>query len=246
MGDIGPGFSFGLHRPFDLRGTVRTGGVRRLLRFCLAFRTVCGCRLPSGDREHPGDRCRQRRTCVHVDDRRALAANSTKNRIIFGSTSEHQLAVVAKALIADYYGSPPSYSTSMGAQTAGEKHSWRRSGIRTTSTGFWPGHRETSGRSSWARSRVGTFGSTPGAGVRLLTTEKLPALHAAVVRACGKGRGYVLDPAPAFSPRRGSSAGARTAIPASRRRRSESRPCSTAAPRTRPDRPCIPVASPTV
>ena len=42
-------------------------------------------------------------------------------------------------------------------------------------------------------------------------------------------------PAPAISPRRGSSAEARTAIPASRQRRSESRPCSTAAPRTRLD-----------
>jgi len=31
-------------------------------------------------------------------------------------------------------------------------------------------------------------------GREILTTEKLPALHAAVVAACGQGRGYVLDP----------------------------------------------------
>ena len=37
-------------------------------------------------------------------------------------------------------------------------------------------------------------------GREILTSEKLPALHAAVVRACGQGRGYVLDPRTSISP----------------------------------------------
>ena len=44
---------------------------------------------------------------------------------------------------------------------------------------------------------VGTWNIRVNTGPRsreILTSEKLPALHAAVVRACGEGRGYVLDP----------------------------------------------------
>ena len=49
------------------------------------------------------------------------AANDAKSRIIFGSTSEHQLALVANVLIADYYGRRPAYSYFDGCSDGGRE-----------------------------------------------------------------------------------------------------------------------------
>ena len=72
------------------------------------------------------------------------AAADPAMRISYAYTSEHNLALAAKAIIAAYYGHGPSYLNSAGRE--------------------------------------------------ILTAEKLPALHAAVDKACAGPDGYVTDP----------------------------------------------------
>ncbi len=130
------------------------------------------------------------------------AANNTKSRITFGSTSEHQLALVAKALVADYYGSRPAYSYFDGCSDGGREALIEAQRYPHDFNGILAGapaniFLEQIGEVASWNIRVNTG---PG-GREILTSEKLPALHAAVVRACGQGRGYVLDPrACNFSP----------------------------------------------
>jgi len=123
------------------------------------------------------------------------AANDLKSRLIFGSTSEHQLALVAKALITDYCGRDPTYSYFDGCSDGGREALIEAQRYPDDFNGILAGapaniFSEQIGEVlSWnIRANTG-----PG-GREILTSEKLPALHAAVVRVCGQGRGYVLDP----------------------------------------------------
>ena len=123
------------------------------------------------------------------------AANDAKSRLIFGSTSEHQLALVAKALIADYYGRGPIFSYFDGCSDGGREALVEAQRYPHDFNGILAGAPanllvEQIGEDSTWNIRVNTG---PG-GREILTSEKLPALHAAVVRACGEGRGYVVDP----------------------------------------------------
>jgi feruloyl esterase len=123
------------------------------------------------------------------------AANDAKSRLIFGSTSEHQLALVAKTLIADYYGRGPDYSYFDGCSDGGREALIEAQRYPHDFNGILAGapaniQSELLGEVASWNIRVNTG---PG-GREILTSEKLPALHAAVVRACGQGRGYVLDP----------------------------------------------------
>jgi hypothetical protein len=123
------------------------------------------------------------------------AANDPKSRLIFGSTSEHQLALVAKALITDYYGRAPTYSYFDGCSDGGREALIEAQRYPRDFNGILAGapaniQSELLGEVASWNIRVNTG---PG-GREILTSEQLPALHAAVVRACGRGRGYVLDP----------------------------------------------------
>ena len=132
-------------------------------------------------------------TTVNTDAR--WAANNTESRTTFGSTSEHQLALVAKALIADYYGRDPAYSYFDGCSDGGrealieaQRYPHDFNGILAGApANIWS---ELIGEVDSWNIRV----NTGPRGREILTSQKLPALHAAVVRACGQGRGYVLDP----------------------------------------------------
>ncbi len=123
------------------------------------------------------------------------AADNAKSRIIFGSTSEHQLAIVAKALIGDYYGRAPTYSYFDGCSDGGREALIEAQRYPHDFNGILAGapaniQSELLGElASW-----NILVNTGPGGREILTSEKLPALHAAVVRACGQGRGYVLDP----------------------------------------------------
>ncbi len=123
------------------------------------------------------------------------AADDADARRIFGSTSEHQLALVAKALITDYYGREPTYSYFDGCSDGGREALIEAQRYPRDFNGILAGapaniQSELLGEVGSWNIRVNTG---PGGG-EILTSEKLPALHAAVVRACGQGRGYVLDP----------------------------------------------------
>ena len=132
-------------------------------------------------------------TTVNTDAR--WAANNTRSRTTFGSTSEHQLALVAKALIADYYGRGPAYSYFDGCSDGGREALIEAQRYPHDFNGILAGapaniQSELVGEVGSWNIRVNTG---PG-GREILTSEKLPELHAAVVRACGQGRGYILDP----------------------------------------------------
>ena len=123
------------------------------------------------------------------------AANDAESRIIFGSTSEHQLALVANALIANYYGRRPAYSYFDGCSDGGREALIEAQRYPHDFNGILAG----APANIWSEA-IGEVGSwtirvnTGPGGREILTSEKLTALHAAVVRACGQGRGYVLDP----------------------------------------------------
>jgi feruloyl esterase len=132
-------------------------------------------------------------TTTNTDAR--WAANDAKSRVVFGSTSEHQLALVAKALIADYYGRGPTYSYFDGCSDGGREALIEAQRYPHDFNGILAGapaniQSELLGEVASWNIRV----NTGRGGREILTSEKLPALHAAVVRACGQGRGYVLDP----------------------------------------------------
>jgi hypothetical protein len=132
-------------------------------------------------------------TTTNTDAR--WAANDPKSRTIFGSTSEHQLALVAKALITDYYGRDPTYSYFDGCSDGGREALIEAQRYPHDFNGILAG-----APASIQSELLGEVGSwdirvnTGPGGREILTSENLPALHAAVVRACGQGRGYVLDP----------------------------------------------------
>ncbi len=123
------------------------------------------------------------------------AANDAKSRLIFGSTSEHELALVSKALIADYYGRGPAYSYFDGCSDGGREALIEAQRFPHDFKGILAG--APANIQSELVGEVGTWNirvNTGPGGHEILTSEKLPALHAAVLRACGQGRGYVLDP----------------------------------------------------
>ena len=123
------------------------------------------------------------------------AAHDANSRLIFGSTSEHQLALVAKVLINDYYGRDPTYSYFDGCSDGGREALIEAQRYPDDFNGILAGapaniQSELLGELASWNIQVNTG---PG-GREILTSEKLPALHAAVVRTCGQGRGYVVDP----------------------------------------------------
>ena len=175
------------------------------------------------------------------------ASDNSKSRTVFGSTSEHQLAVVAKALITGYYGRRPTYSYFDGCSDGGREALIEAQRYPHDFNGILAGapaniQSELLGELATWNIRVNTG---PG-GRAILTSQKLPALHAAVVRACGQGRGYVLDPRTCNFPPSSIECHGRTTSS-----------CLTAAqvrvvtslyraPATRPDSPSTRAASPTV
>ena len=176
------------------------------------------------------------------------AANDAKSRSIFGSTSEHQLAVVAKTLISCLLrprscllllrrvlrwrarGAHRGPALSAGLQRNPRRGAGQppdganRRGFELEHSGqhrTW-GPRDSHLRAAPGAPRSGGTGMWPGAGIR----------HAILV--------------PAISPRRASSATSESPIPALRPRRFGSSHRSTAAPPTGLDNPSIRAASPTV
>ena len=122
IGDIGTGFYF------DLRLPQTTYQGQYLQEGCGGF---CGFLYPS--LPLVADDCPAvtgNTLALAVDDEGHVtttntdarwAANDAKSRTIFGSTSEHQLAVVAKTLIAAYYGHGPAYSYFDGCSDGGRE-----------------------------------------------------------------------------------------------------------------------------
>jgi feruloyl esterase len=116
-------------------------------------------------------------------------------RVSFGYASEHALAQAAKAIITAYYGKPPAYSYYNGCSDGGhealveaQRYPHDFNGILAGA----PGNIEAQLLGvvpAWlVAANTGTHGR------EVLTGEKLPALHAAVIKSCGNAQGLIEDP----------------------------------------------------
>jgi hypothetical protein len=122
------------------------------------------------------------------------AANDLALRVAFGYASEHQLAQLGKAVVAAYYGTPPSHSYFDGCSDGGrealmlaERYPHDFDGIVAGSPGI--DYRNLGTLFPWfARA------NTDSEGHQILSSEKLPALHAAVMKACANSHGVIVDP----------------------------------------------------
>ncbi|MFY9969106.1 MAG: tannase/feruloyl esterase family alpha/beta hydrolase [Roseiarcus sp.] len=116
-------------------------------------------------------------------------------RLVFGYLSEHQLAQAAKALIRTFYGREPAYSYFSGVSDGGHEALVLAQRYPEDFNGIIAG----APANNWAA--LGGMFETWVAqtnrnaeGKQILTAEKLPALHAAVMAACANKQGVIEDP----------------------------------------------------
>jgi len=116
-------------------------------------------------------------------------------RLSFGYTSEHALAQAAKAIIAAYYGKPPAYSFYQGCSGGGREALVEAQRYPKDFNGILAGAPGNIEAQLLGVVPAWVINMNTGAdGRELLGSEKLPALHAAVIKACGNANGLIEDP----------------------------------------------------
>ena len=116
-------------------------------------------------------------------------------RVVFGYRSEHDLALTAKAIIGAYYGRAPAYSYFDGHSDGGREALT----LAQRYPGDFDGIVAGAPANNWA-ALVGIYepwlvrANMDAHGRPILDTSKLPALHAAVMRACADAHGVIADP----------------------------------------------------
>ena len=116
-------------------------------------------------------------------------------RVVFGYSSEHSLAVTAKALIRAFYGMGPAHSFFDGVSDGGHEALDLAQRYPADFDGILAG----APANNWAP-LVGlaepwfVLANTDASGRPILTADKLPALHAAVMAACADRYGVIRDP----------------------------------------------------
>jgi len=121
--------------------------------------------------------------------------NDPQLRVVFGYSSEHSLAQTAKALIGTFYGRGPAYSYFSGVSDGGHEALDLAQRYPTDFDGIVAG----APANNWAP-LLGLFEpwlarvNMDAAGHQILSAEKLPALHAAVMKACADAHGVIRDP----------------------------------------------------
>ena len=130
------------------------------------------------------------------------ARHDPQLRLVFGYLSEHQLARTAKAIVRAFYGRDPAYSYFSGVSDGGHEALVLAQRYPEDFNGILAG----APANNWAP-LLGLFQPWAAAanrnaeGKQILTVEKLPALHAAVMAACADAHGVIQDPrACAFDP----------------------------------------------
>jgi pimeloyl-ACP methyl ester carboxylesterase len=122
------------------------------------------------------------------------ARNNPLLRVVFGLTSEHSLAQMSRAIITAYYGQPASYTYYDGCSTGGREALMLAQRYPGDFNGIIAGAPAANLAplallNAWmVRTNTGPDGH------QILTSENIPALHAAVVLACGNSQGIILDP----------------------------------------------------
>lgn len=129
------------------------------------------------------------------------ARTDLRLRVVFGYSSEHQLAQAMQAIIRAYYGRKPSFSYFSGVSDGGHEALVLAQRYPDDFDGIIAG----APANNWAA--LALFETWLAAsnrnaqGGQILTAEKLPALHAAVMAACANAQGFIPDPrACAFNP----------------------------------------------
>jgi Tannase and feruloyl esterase len=167
---------------------------------------TCGTRLASADPGCPGvsDDPGQDEFVFGHDDQGHVqggeyddlwAKEDPALRVSFGYSSEHAMAQAAKAIIAAYYGKPPAYSYFQGCSDGGHEALVEAQRYPRDFNGILagaPGSIEAQLLAvvpAWLISV-----NTEPDGHEILTSGKLPALHAAVVQACAGASGLIEDP----------------------------------------------------
>ncbi len=123
------------------------------------------------------------------------ARNDLRLRAVFGYSSEHQLARAMKAIVRAYYGRKPIYSYFSGVSDGGHEALVLAQRYPADFDGIIAG----APANNWAP-LVGLVAPWVAAanrnaqGGQILTAEKLPALHAAVMAACADPNGVIRDP----------------------------------------------------
>jgi feruloyl esterase len=130
------------------------------------------------------------------------ARSSLRLRIVFGLTSEDSLDHMARAIITAYYGRPPAFSYYDGCSTGGREALTLAQRYPDDFNGIIAGS-----PASNLAPLSGLFAAwlvrsnTAPDGHQIVTAEDIPALHAAVIRACGNAKGLIADPRTcAFNP----------------------------------------------
>jgi feruloyl esterase len=132
---------------------------------------------------------------VGGEDDALWARDDPALRVSFGYTSEHALAQAAKAIIAAYYGTLPRYSFYVGCSDGGREALIEAQRYPRDFNGILAG-----APANVEAQLLGVVAAwvieinTDTHGHEILTSEKLPALHAAVVRACGDSNRLIEDP----------------------------------------------------
>jgi feruloyl esterase len=120
---------------------------------------------------------------------------SPQLRDYFGHLSEHVLAVFMKKLIKIFYGQPPSFSFYDGCSQGGHEGLMEAQQFPRDFNGIVSGAPAsiTQPLNVWYQTWNALANLGPN-GKPILTAAKLVPLHAAVVKACGRLNGLVMDP----------------------------------------------------
>lgn len=116
-------------------------------------------------------------------------------RVSYAYSSEHNLALAAKAIIKAYYGQGPSDSYFDGCSDGGREALVEAERYPADFNGILAGAPEI--YASELNGEVQAWNvlvNMSSSGHEILTADKLPALHAAVEAACANAQGYITDP----------------------------------------------------
>lgn len=123
------------------------------------------------------------------------AQNSLQSRIVYGVTSENSMEHVARTILTTYYGQPPAYSYFDGCSDGGREALMLAQRYPDDFNGIIAGSPGMNMAPQFALLNAWLVRSnTAPDGHQILTAENLPALHAAVLCACGNTQGLITDP----------------------------------------------------
>jgi feruloyl esterase len=188
---------------FDLELPVSTWQGRYLQNGCGGYCGAVGAQaFPACDATLGGDFAMATDNEGHVGTSAfdgTWAFNDQQLRLEYGYLSEHALAVVAKTIIKDYYGTGPSRSYYDGCSDGGREAMEVAQRYPDDFGGIIAGAPEIIAAPLNAELQTWNYRvNTDSRGNAILTGAKLPALHAAAVKACGgddgTADGIITDP----------------------------------------------------